>query len=133
MNQRYVLLDPKGLASKFGFQDGDLFFNDYYDWMTEAFGEAWKPYQHECLVALVCAFVIPRVLRAHHSVWINQISSSHNPIRLEGLGISEDGFGEWHPGKDLWRLEDLPPVRVPWDAARAVLVVTLADLIIKDL
>jgi hypothetical protein len=100
---------PSCLLSKWGFSDGDLLsdvmfdIRDVYPELTAALSD------HDVLVACVQKWVIPEV--AHYGITVEQIGTSHNPIRASRLG-GLDATSCWYPALDDTPLDDAPPITV---------------------
>lgn len=86
----HLTLFSSCLLSKWGFNDGDA-PDDWLDY-CEANGIDYNEVEFP-LVALVRAFLLPRI---EQTVTVVEIETIHNPIRVEtidGVGVREAWFG----------------------------------------
>lgn len=111
-----LVLWAGSLCSKWGFEDGDLLWNEPYAGWLERDGVSLAN-DHPALCALVERFLLP-VLPV--PVVVERISSCHNPIRATMIdGVEWDSHtADAHPA-----LNDFS-VHVPWSEALAVIIST---------
>jgi hypothetical protein len=85
----HFLLDAESLMSKWGFGDGDAFF----DWWWDRFDESPPFDDDDVLHALVLAYLVPALHKAGHVVEIERIGTIHNPVRAARLdGVEVDHY-----------------------------------------
>lgn len=78
---RGIILDVESLFSKWGFRDGDLL----KEWWWDAMGEEPPFEHHDILYALVVAYLVPAVTQAGIQVDVYRIYTNHNPARTESV------------------------------------------------
>lgn len=80
-----IVLRASGLASKWGFEDGDLLFDVLADFEPIEGEEFHLSFEHEVLAQLVEKRLAPVIERElGESISLVRISTIHNPIRAEG-------------------------------------------------
>lgn len=88
---RHLYLDADNLGHKWGFSDGDILD----DWWWEVYDEAPTVDTHDLLWDLVNEFLVPEIEKAGHIVELTHIQTNHNPVRLEKLnGVEVDWYSE---------------------------------------
>lgn len=114
--QEVLVLPARDLCSKWGFEDGDILWNEPYASRLLRDGVDLKD-KHPALCALVERFLIPAL---PVPVVVERISSCHNPIRATMIdGVEWDSYtADAHPAlKDFY-------VHIPWREALAVIIST---------
>lgn len=113
-----LVLNPRGLYSKYGFNDGDM-PDHIREWFESQAYDLDSLDWHETLFNLVNEFVLPRVtLPAGTSLW--RIHSAHNPARVrDEAGNDVYDSDDWHANvhvdlslpdaRDLFEFEYLQP------------------------
>lgn len=93
MDDRPLHLDMSSLCSKWGFGDGDMLD----DWWWDTYGEAPSLNSDDLLHALVLTYLAPAIEAAGHRVEIVRVETCHNPVRA----ISLDGLEvDWYSLED---------------------------------
>lgn len=89
-----LILNAESLASKWGFNDGDI----VDDWWWNNQGEVLEADTHEALHLLIVEHLIPAIERAGHAVELERIDTIHNPVRAHTIdGNRVDHYGDHGP------------------------------------
>jgi hypothetical protein len=98
-----LLLDARSLLSKFGFGDG----GKLGDWWLDSFDELPTFDETVVLCALVREHLVPAVVAAGHAIEVEEISTNHNPIRVNMLdGKGFDHYADTDALDNIWVVLD---------------------------
>lgn len=85
-----ILFDTSGLLSKFGFKDGDILDDIWFD--VEDSGIEPKIDRHQFLIKVVKELLIPKI---DNNIELLEIDTIHNPIRASKVdGIDINSFDD---------------------------------------
>ena len=81
MTEQPLILHASGLLSKWGFGDGDVLVN----WWWDVYDEEPPKNDHDLLYALVTQYLLPVLRKEGKDVQVYRIHTNHNPVRAEYL------------------------------------------------
>lgn len=76
--QRFITLDAEDLLSKWGFGDGDVIHDIWWDWFGEDINHSQRD---DILYAIIMEYLVPAMSKAGLEVEIFKIDTNHNPVR----------------------------------------------------
>lgn len=99
-----LILDAEELLSKWGFSDGDILSNWWWDFNND--DPPFLEEEHDVLFSLVETYLVPVIKEAGREIEIYRIHTNHNPVRASTLdGVNVDDLS-----RDYERFQ--PPVSV---------------------
>lgn len=81
MTDQSLILHASGLLSKWGFGDGDVLAQ----WWWDVYDEEPPKNDHDLLYALVTQYLLPVLRKEGNNVQVYRIHTNHNPVRAEYL------------------------------------------------
>lgn len=81
MTDQSLILHASGLLSKWGFGDGDVLAQ----WWWDVYDEEPPKNDHDLLYALVTQYLLPALRKEGNDVQVYRIHTNHNPVRAEYL------------------------------------------------
>ena len=81
MTDQSLILHASGLLSKWGFGDGDVLAQ----WWWDVYDEEPSKNDHDLLYALVTQYLLPALRKEGNDVQVYRIHTNHNPVRAEYL------------------------------------------------
>lgn len=85
MTERTLFLDADNLAHKWGFSDGAIID----DWWWEVYDDVPSVDAHDLLFDLVKDFLLPELEKQGYVVELTRIHTNHNPVRAEKVNGEE--------------------------------------------
>ena len=79
MTDKLLTLHASGLLYKWGFGDGDVLAN----WWWDVYDEEPPKNDHDLLYVLVTQYLLPILRREGFDVTVYRIHTNHNPVRAE--------------------------------------------------
>ena len=79
MTDQSLILHASGLLSKWGFGDGDVLAQ----WWWDVYDEEPPKNDHDLLYALVTQYLLPVLRKEGNDVLVYRIHTNHNPVRAE--------------------------------------------------
>lgn len=98
-----ITLDADNLTHKWGFGDGDMLT----DWYWDVYDEPCHVDEDELLMDLVRKFLLPELEKSGYTVELVRIWTNHNPIRAEKVNGEEMDWyrEEWEFFKPTIRVD----------------------------